>query len=71
MSHNFFSLGIRAAVREYRAHVLQSIADNDVFQQLATEGGQRDMAIVGRVIALSFLEDCRNVGFLPVGWQSP
>ena len=58
------------AVREYRVHVLQNIADNDVFQHLAAEGGQRDRAIVGRVIALSFLEDCRDVGFLPVGWQS-
>ena len=57
------------AVREYPVivHVLQNIADNDVFQHLATEGSKRDRAIVGRIIALSFLEDHRDGGFLPVG----
>ena len=58
------------AVREHLC-LLQNIADNDVFQHFATEGGQRDRALVGRVIAFSFLEDRRNVGFLPVGWPGP
>ena len=64
MSHNFFLLGIRAGSQyPVIVHMLQNIADNDVFQHLATEGRQRDRVIVGRVIVLSFLEDRRDIGF--------
>ena len=41
--------------------VFQDIADDDVFQYLAAKAGQRNWAVVRRVITLSFLENCGDI----------
>ena len=56
------------AVRENAVlvHMLHDIANYDMFQHLTTQAGQGNMAIVGWVVSLTFLEHCRDVGCFPV-----